>query len=374
MRTILIAPTAFKGTLSPIEVASAIENAVREVMPEPLDVVSVPIADGGDGTIEAAYRILRERELRDEQCLGALGQPVLYSWLKSGTNALVELASCCGIAQLKGSALAPMDAHTFGLGQAIARCHEAGCLEINIAVGGSASSDGGMGALKALGAVFFDELGEEIESLGGGALSSIADVDLEATRWVCKDALGNSVKLRVLTDVDNPLIGEQGAAAIFAPQKGAAAEQVAQLDAGLANFADVLEAATGRQCRDVAGAGAAGGTAFGLACALGAEITSGFEWIAAAAELDERISYADLVITGEGCFDSQSLSGKATGRLIAKADRFGKKILVVSGCRSSDLPELKYSIVIPKAGVDGRCGRREIAQAIRETVPQLFHV
>lgn len=368
MRTILIAPTAFKGTLTPIQVASAIEDAAREALGEPLDIMTVPIADGGDGTIECAARIISGGEMRDEQCLGAVGQAVFYQWFKKDTMAVVELAACCGIAHLPEHKLAPMQAHTYGLGQAIARCFEAGCIEINIAVGGSASTDGGMGALKALGAMFFDERGEEVQDLGGGALIHIKDVDLTPLRWLTKET-----KIRVLTDVDNPLLGERGAARIFAPQKGASPEQVNQLDAALAHFAGVLERAAENPCRNQPGAGAAGGTAFGLTCALGAEIASGFEWLAKAAELEERIAAADVVITGEGRFDSQSLHGKAAGRIIALAEQYRKKILVVSGSKSDDLPEFKHRLVVPEPCTNGRCGRREIEKAIRETLPQLFH-
>jgi glycerate kinase len=368
MRTILIAPTAFKGTLTPIQVASAIEDAAREALGEPLDVMTVPIADGGDGTIECVARILKGGYMRDEQCLGAVGQAQLYQWFKLDTMALVELAACCGIAQLDHADLAPMTANTFGLGQAVARCFEAGCTEINIAVGGSASTDGGMGALKALGAVFFNSAGQEVQELGGAALKSIADIDLTPLRYLTKDTT-----IRVLTDVDNPLIGESGAAKIFAPQKGATPDQAAALDDALRHFASILERAADSQCRDIPGAGAAGGTAFGLACALGAEITSGFEWIARAADLDERIAAADLVVTGEGRFDSQSLSGKAVGRIIARCERLQKKVLVVSGCVSDDLPDFKHTLVVPEPSSNGRCGRKEIENSIRETLPHFFH-
>ena len=396
MRTILVAPTAFKGTLTPIQVASAIVDAAREALGEPLYVVSIPIADGGDGTIECVALIIKDGELRDEQCLGALSQPVRYQWFKHGTTAVIELAACCGIAQLQSapapalqlqapaeqeSAQAPalqlqapegrldaMRAHTYGLGQAIARCFEAGCDEINVAVGGSASTDGGMGALKALGAMFFDEFGQEVQQLGGGALSTIVDIDLTEVRWVTR-----GTKLRVLTDVDNPLIGERGAAKIFGPQKGASPSQVAELDAGLKHFADVLEAAAGNEARNLPGAGAAGGTAFGLACALGADITSGFEWLAEAAQLDERIAQADLVITGEGRFDAQSLQGKAVGRIIERCRVTNKKVLVVSGCVSDDLPVEGAIILVPEIGAGGLCGRREIEKAIAKTLPHLFH-
>jgi glycerate kinase len=372
MRTILIAPTAFKGTLSPIQVASAIEDGAREALGDPLDVISVPIADGGDGTVECVARIIKDGELRDEQCLGALSQPIQYQWFKHGTTALVELAACCGIAQLQraGTPLDAMRAHTYGLGQAIARCYEAGCEEINIAVGGSASTDGGMGALKALGAMFFDELGEEVTDLGGEALRTIVDADLTELRYLTK-----STKLRVLTDVLNPLIGENGAAKIFGPQKGASAADVEQLEAALAHWAIVLQHAAENELPvTTPGTGAAGGTAFGLAVGLNAEITSGFEWLARAAQLDERIAQADLIITGEGRFDAQSLHGKAVGQIVDLCRAANKKVLVVSGCDSHDLPADAPQVIVPTPTSGAFCSRRDLENAVAKTLPNLPHL
>lgn len=370
MRTILVAPAAFKGTLSPISVAQAIELGVRDAIEEPVDVVLLPIADGGDGTIEAVHRAVGG-ETREEQVLGPTGKPVLSQWLKLGRTGLVELAGCCGLATLPSGRLAPMKAHTYGLGQSIARCHEAGCADISIAVGGSASTDGGAGALRALGAVFFDQSGGEVEQLGGGSLASIMDCDLTGLRWLTRDS-----RLRILTDVDNPLLGARGAAAVFAPQKGASPGQVAELEAGLAHFADVLESAAGSSMRDVSGAGAAGGTAFGLGCALGAQLVSGFDWLAEIAHIEDRIAEADLVVTGEGCFDSQSTSGKATGKLIDLCKKQKKKVLVISAQPFLELQPASdgaFTVVTPRHGENGLCGIKEIFDTVRESVSHFFH-
>lgn len=369
MKVILVAPTAYKGTLSPIEVAEAIESGVREALGEPLDVVSLPIADGGDGTIDCLHRALGG-EVRYEQVLGPTGQPVNSRWLKLGTTGVIELADCCGLARLPGGLLAPMEAHTYGLGQAIARCHEAGCTEINVAVGGSASTDGGMGALRALGAEFFDELGENLDALGGQALIQVADCDLTPIRWVLRDCTIN-----VLTDVDNPLLGPRGAAAIFAPQKGATPEHVTQLAAGLKQFADVIEERADRSLRDAPGGGAAGGTAFGLACALGANITAGFDWVAVQLNFDDQIRSANLVITGEGRFDEQSLHGKAVGKIIDRSRAAGKQVVIVSATDpdGTAIPA-GCTVIVPDKAQNGLCGKREILDSVRRNVPQLFHV
>lgn len=371
MRRVLIAPTAFKGTLSPTDVAAAIENGIRDAFPyDTMDVIVIPIADGGDGTVETVHRAIGG-EIREEQVLGPTGVPTTCPWLKIAENSgLVELASACGLAKLPNGVPDALGAHTFGLGQVIMRAHEFGCTDISIAVGGSASTDGGMGALRALGAVFFDDAGNEIEALGGGALHLIHECDLTPLRWIVKNST-----IRVLTDVDNPLLGETGAAAIFGPQKGATPEQVRLLDEGLRKFANVLEAASDANLRDAPGAGAAGGTAFGLACALNASIVSGFDWIAQAANLDEHLANVDVVFTGEGCFDSQSLNGKATGKLIERALRDNKKICVVSATTAEDaIPSTEQiTVLVPEPGPDGLVGRKEIRKAIEIAVPRIFH-
>jgi len=365
--TILVAPTAFKGTLTPIEVARAIESGIRQACPDSVRVIIAPIADGGDGTIESVQAIIGG-ELRTDTVLGPTGQPVPSSWLKFGKCALVELASSCGLALLPEGKLAPMEAHTYGLGQAIARCHEAGCTEINIALGGSASTDGGTGALRALGATFFRDDGDEVVLLGGQSLASIVDFDPTCLRWLVKDTV-----IRVLTDVDNPLTGPYGAATIFGPQKGASADQIAVLEQGLEQLAEVLERITDRQMRNVPGAGSAGGTAFGLACALGAEITSGFDWVAGAIGLDGNIAAADLVITGEGCFDAQSLKGKAVGKLLKRCAQAQKPVCIVSAQDGMGLTHGDHWVVNPQLPASGRCGSEQIAAVIKQAVPQFFH-
>lgn len=370
MRRILIAPTAFKGTLSPLEVAAAIEQGIQDALPyDSLDIVVIPIADGGDGTVEAVHRALRDSEVRYEQVLGPTGEPVRCEWLKiNGSVCLVELAAACGLAKLPANAPAPLAANTFGLGQAIMRAHEAGCTEINIAVGGSASTDGGMGALRALGAVFFDNIGNEIDELGGAALSSIHECDLTPLRWITKDST-----IRILTDVDNPLLGEKGAAKIFGPQKGATPEQVELLESGLRNFADVLEGATDVDIRHQAGAGAAGGTAFGLSCALNASIVSGFDWIAKAANLDEHLQNVDVVFTGEGRFDEQSLEGKAVGKVIERARALNKKVCVVSATAAPNpAPDVMVLVPISDPSI-GLVTKKEIRKSIEKAVPRIFH-
>ena len=327
MKNILVAPTAFKGTMSPYMVARAIADGLN-ANPEKneLSIKISPIADGGDGTIEALAADLN-CQIRTLPVKGALGQPATAQWLDlPNGKAVVELASACGIADLSGQELSPLAAHTSGLGQVIDYCLQAGFRNIAIALGGSASTDGGSGALMALGARFLDGAGVVVKP-GGQQLGAIESIDLSGL-----SPHAANCRFSVLTDVKNPLLGPEGAAQVFAPQKGASAEQVVSLEAGLAHFAGKLELTTrcGAAFKDLPGAGAAGGTAFGLAAVLKGDIVSGFDYMAGVIGLEARVAAADLVITGEGCFDEQSLGGKATGALAAICARHAKPVWIVA--------------------------------------------
>jgi glycerate kinase len=298
----------------------------------------MPMADGGDGTIEAINFALGG-ELRPVEVTGPVARRLSASWLDLGDTCVIELAGICGISRLEGGHLEPLRSHTYGLGEVMQHCLIDGKHKLFIAVGGSASTDGGMGALRALRTEFFGDGGEPIIERGGAALSRIGYADVVAAKRLLKDAV-----LTVATDVTNPLLGPQGAARVFAPQKGASPEDVELLEKGLAKFADVMEATTGRHLRDAPGAGAAGGTAFGLATALDAKIVSGFEWLAQLLKLDDHMEWADLVITGEGCFDSQSLKGKVLGSLVQRCARWEKPLIVIAAKAEAD--------VVPPDGVE----------------------
>ncbi len=324
----LIAPSAYKGSLSASQLAHAIASGIRRCKPDAL-VDLAPIADGGDGTIEALNTAFGGT-LKLSEVAGAVGQPTKAAWIVLGAadsqsdhpTAVVELASACGLAGL-GGRLAPLEASTVGAGQVLRACLDCGYKKIVMTVGGSASTDGGMGALTALGVKFYDSAGAILPA-GGGWLKQINSIDLTAV-----DALHNHLVLDVATDVINPLLGGQGAAVVFAPQKGASVEQVRLLEEGLYNFADLIEKMTGRSVRDVKGAGAAGGTAFGLATALGARIIPGFEWLSGLIKLEERLKDSDVVVSAEGRLDTQSLSGKATGELASLCRRYDKPFVML---------------------------------------------
>jgi glycerate kinase len=330
MKNILVAPTAFKGTLSPTEVAGAIKSGLALVHKD-VQVAVCPVADGGDGTIDALHFSLGGT-IHQAPVQGPLSQPVCAKWLELPGKNVIELASACGIQYIQDN-LDPLNAHTFGLGQVLKSCLHDGKTPASVVVclGGSASTDGGTGALRALGAHFFDRLGNSLP-LGGGALTKLAKADLKPLKgWLNHKAISCAV------DVTNPLLGREGAAHIFARQKGATPDEVAWLETALSNLADVMEKTSGKHCRDLPGAGAAGGTAFGLACGLEAKIISGFNWIADQLDLEHKIRQADLVISAEGKLDRQSIpgGGKVVGQISQLCHKYDKPLFLL-GAQADD--------------------------------------
>ncbi len=337
---ILVAPSAFKGTLGASTIAAAIaaglganssltglnqkKHGSHNDKSQRIDIELAPIADGGDDSLNCLALQVKGCQFISSTVSGPTSLPVAAAYLKLGDLACIELARASGIAHLQKEELAPLTAHTYGLGQLIARAIDDGAREIVIFLGGSASTDGGAGALTALGARFVDIDGSDI-ARGGGALGDIAAVYLDELRQ--KTA---GIKFYVATDVTNVLCGQSGAASIFAPQKGASAEQVALLDSNLAHYASVLRAHTvGPDVQFLPGAGAAGGAGFGLASILGAEIVSGFHWLAERTGLKAKIRQSDLIVVAEGALDHQSLGGKANGEILEVASRAGRPVVAI---------------------------------------------
>jgi glycerate kinase len=316
---VLIAPNSYKGFFNCTAVADAIAVGVKRACNAEIDLL--PIADGGDGTIDALYRAVGGTMHR-VSVEGPQSQTVMAPWLEYGELGIVEMAAASGLSLLGGN-LSPINSHTKGTGQVIRACLSAGMKNIVVCVGGSASTDGGAGVLIALGARFWKRDGEGI-CLGAGELAAIAGCDLrEAVNLVGK------CYIAVAVDVSNPLLGTLGAASVYAPQKGASPILVQQLEAGLQHYADLLEMTTSRQIRNMQGTGAAGGTAFGIACGLGAEIISGFDWMSSLIGLEERVGAADIVITGEGQLDEQSFYGKSIGRLSALCKQYRRPLIAI---------------------------------------------
>ena len=321
---IVIAPDSFKGTISATAAAEAL--AAGWQAGRPADEVScIPLADGGEGTLEvlaAAWPAARWHPVRVR---GPGAGSVDSCWLElPGQTGVVELASASGLPLL--AAPDPLRAHCAGVGDLVGRALDAGASAIVIGLGGSACTDGGTGALAALGARFLDAAGRELP-LGGGALAELAAVDLTGLRPPPRGGV------TCLTDVEAPLLGKHGAAAVFGPQKGADRRQVAVLEAGLARLAGLLGGEP-----DTPGAGAAGGAAYGLATAWGASIVPGAAELGRISGIDQAVRGAGLVITGEGRYDVTSADGKVTGAVMAAARRAGVRAALVAGVIAAEPP------------------------------------
>ncbi|HEX4833257.1 MAG TPA: glycerate kinase [Trebonia sp.] len=302
---VLIAPDKFKGTLTAREVAAHVAAGLRAAGVAAGDLVPVPVADGGDGTVDAAvaagYRLV-ELTVR-----GPAGLPVVASFALLEETAVIEAAQACGLSLLRGAGdgeLAPLTATSWGVGELIAAAAGQGAKTIVLGLGGSATTDGGAGLVQALGGRLTDADGIELPP-GGGPLATLAAVDTSGLR----DLAGAEVLLA--SDVDNPLLGPAGAAPVYGPQKGASAADVPVLAAALARWADVAEAAVGQAARDQPGAGAAGGLGFAAQLFLGARMRPGIDLLLEMVGFEDRLDGARLVITGEGSLDAQSLHGKA---------------------------------------------------------------
>ena len=334
---IVIAPDKFKGSLPAAEVADAIAAGLRAEWPE-AELVTVPVADGGDGTVDAAVAAGLERVPVTVD--GPTGEPVRASYARKGELAVIELADACGLRRLPGGRPAPLTASSFGCGQVLAAALAEGARQIILGVGGSASTDGGAGLLQALGARVLDARGEPL-ARGGGALREVATLDVTglnpALREVAAlDLSGLRPGLRpstviLATDVVNPLTGPDGAAEVYGPQKGASPEQITELASGLRRWAAVVAAATGTDRSQAPGAGAAGGVGFAALAVLGAQARPGIELVLDLVDFDAALDGAALVITGEGSLDTQTLAGKAPAGVARAAARRGIPVVAVAG-------------------------------------------
>ncbi|MFJ9967091.1 glycerate kinase [Streptomyces avermitilis] len=321
---VLIAADKFKGSLTAVQVAERVTAGLRRVAPA-VEVDALPVADGGDGTVDAAVAAGFER--RAVRVAGPLGEEVTAAFALRGGTAVVEMAEASGLQRLPKGVFAPLTASTYGSGELLRAALDAGARTIVFGVGGSATTDGGAGMLAALGARFVDAEGEPVAP-GGGGLSELALADLSGL-----DPRLADVELVLASDVDNPLTGPKGAPAVYGPQKGAAPDDVATLDAALGHFASVLEKAIGPQAAEYAaapGAGAAGGIGYG-ALVLGARFRPGIEVMLDVLGFAPALDRATLVITGEGSLDEQTLHGKAPAGVAAAARAAGKEVVAVCG-------------------------------------------
>ncbi|HEY8985129.1 MAG TPA: glycerate kinase [Streptomyces sp.] len=321
---VLVAADKFKGSLTAVEVAQRVTAGLRAVVPA-VEVEALPVADGGDGTVAAALAAGFERH--EVRVTGPLGHEVDAAFALRGDTAVVEMAEASGLQRLPHGVLAPLTASTHGSGELLRAALDAGARTIVFGVGGSATTDGGAGMLTALGARFLDADGEPVAP-GGGGLAGVARADLTGLDVRLKD-----VDLILASDVDNPLTGPKGAPAVYGPQKGASPDDVRALDAALTRFTEVLETAVGPRALDHAtapGAGAAGGIGYG-ALLLGARFRPGIEVMLDVLGFAPALARADLVVTGEGSLDTQTLHGKAPAGVAAAARAAGKDVVAVCG-------------------------------------------
>ena len=340
MKRVVVASDSFKGCLTSLQVADAVEAGVKSVYPS-CEVVKLSVADGGEGTVQALSDAMNG-EIVSILVKDPLGREVSasYAMIREKETAVIEVSAASGLTLLSPQERNPLAASSYGSGQIISDALSRGCRNFLMCIGGSAVNDAGMGMLSALGFRFLDEEGNRLEG-SGADMSEVCDVDLSQV----DPALGEAV-FTVACDVDSPFCGTQGAAYVFAPQKGASPEQVKILDEGMSHFASVMKKLTGIDVINIPGAGAAGGIGGAMASFLGAELKSGAEMVLDAVRFDEVLSDTDVVITGEGCLDGQTMTGKlpyCVAQRSAKAD-----VPVAAVCGRAEVDECQYfGAIIP---------------------------
>ncbi|WAM33369.1 glycerate kinase [Caldicellulosiruptor morganii] len=367
----LVAPDKYKGSFDALSASEIIKEAICEV-DRNAEVFQLPLADGGEGTLTALSKIfgarIEEVEVNDP----------LFRKIKSRIGffedkAIIEMAECSGLLLLKDEERNPLYTTTYGVGELIKYAISKEVKEIIIGIGGSATNDAGVGMLNSLGMKFLDENGNKLKPVGENLVKIKKIDDSEFLKDVCK------AKFTVLCDVTNPLYGENGAAYVFAPQKGADENAVKLLDMGLRNFANVAREYLGKDMSLSSGAGAAGGLGFALLAFLNARYVSGIDYILSASNAEEHVRWADIIITGEGRFDRQSLSGKSTIGIARLGAKFGKMVIVISG--SIDCPFEEYSkegitsifSIVDMASLLDRC-LKEAPRLLKETTMSIVNL
>lgn len=324
MEKILLVPDSFKGTLSSRQVCQVMAAQLRRFFPQ-AQVKSIPVADGGEGSVEA-FLAAAGGERRTRTVTGPFGEPVeaFYGILGDGRTAVIEMAACAGLPLAEGR-LNPERATTYGVGELLLAAKEAGCTKAILGLGGSCTNDGGAGAAAALGAKFTRADGAAFIPTGG-TLGEIAALDVSPVAQALQ-----GMELTAMCDIDNPLYGEAGAAVVFAPQKGADAAMVARLDAGLRHLGQVAARCLGRDFSHLPGTGAAGGLGFGMAAFCGAQLRMGIDAVLDAVGFDSLLPGTDVVFTGEGKIDSQSARGKVVSGVAARCRKAGVPVVAVVG-------------------------------------------
>lgn len=372
---ILIAMDSFKGSLSSAEAGEAAAAGIRAVNPD-AEINVVPLADGGEGTVEALVQATGGETVRT-QVTGPLGEPVdaKYGILGDGKTAVIEIAEACGLPLVPEDMRDPMKATSHGVGELIRDAVRRGADKLIIGLGGSATNDAGVGMLQALGYRFLDGSGEDVPR-GGAALRAIRSIDGTGALPELK-----RLRIRVACDVNNPLYGERGAAYIYGPQKGATPNMVEELDKGLRNFAEVVHQQYKLDLQQISGAGAAGGLGAAFAGILNADLESGIGLILDTIRLEEKLKDADVVITGEGRMDAQSSMGKAAMGVAGLAKEHGKPVIALAGSVSKEAAELNrmgitayFSIMQEVVSLEEAMKSDTARRNLRTTAEQIFRL
>jgi glycerate 2-kinase len=350
---IIIAPDSFKESLTAAEVSQAIEKGFKSIFPS-AEYVKLPMADGGEGTVQALVYATGGKVI-SKIVTGPLGEPItsFFGILGDGKTAIIEMAAAAGLDQMPKEKRNPLITTSYGVGELILEALNHKVEKIIIGLGGSATNDAGAGMLQALGVSFLTEEGNEI-GLGGGELRKIRTIDISGL-----DRRLKSISFEVACDVDTPMVGQKGASAIFGPQKGATPEMVVLLDNCLDYFADCIQQTLGKDIRNLPGTGAAGGLGGGIIAFLQAELKSGIDIVIEAARLLEHLADADLVITGEGKIDHQTIFGKTPIGVAKAAKKYNLPVIAIAGQLGFDSNAVKnhgidalFSIVPGVVGLD----------------------
>ena len=325
MKKIVVASDSFKGSLTSLEVAAGAEQGIHEVFPE-CEVVKVNVADGGEGTMDALRSTLGGQWVT-VAAADPLGRPrnVSYVVLGDGNTAVIEMSAASGLPLLEPQERNPMLTSTFGTGEMIVDALSRGCRRFLVGIGGSATNDAGMGMLEALGLRFIDKDGKVLPGRGE-SMSEVVDIDMSHVSPEVKES-----EFIIACDVDSPFCGPRGAAYVFSPQKGADPQMVAELDAGMEHLAEVIVRTTGKDIRNIPGAGAAGGLGGGFLAFLNSRLERGIEMVLDAIAFDDIIRGSDLVITGEGRVDSQTLTGKTPYGIMKRAQKQNIRTVAIGG-------------------------------------------
>ena len=339
---IIIASDSFKGSLSSIEVAQAATRGIKSVYPD-CEVIAVNVADGGEGTVEAVVEALGG-EIVTTTVSDPLGRPIQARYGIAGNKAIIEMAAASGLPLLRPEERNPWLTSTHGTGELIMDAMRRGCRQFLIGIGGSATNDAGTGMLQAMGFRFYDSQNQEIEHCCGGTMHLIARIDDSEVAEGVRQS-----QFTVACDVDTPFCGTEGAAPVFAPQKGADPDMVARLDAGMAALAEVIENKYHINIVPVAGAGAAGGMGGGFRAFLNATLKRGIDMVLDTIDFDQMIAGADLIITGEGKIDIQTSKGKTAAGVLARAKAQDIPVIAIGGCveRCESVEQMGFAGIYP---------------------------